>query len=342
MAVYIVRRTTKDGSPRFLVRWQKGRYGRDAKQHHLGSFKTRAEANARKRWAELEIAAGRTPDVKRLFREEAGAPTLAEAARAWLASRVDVTQSSRDAYRDRIAYLEPLHGHRVDELDAAVVQAWIAGCGLAASTIRNTVATLHAILEHAGTPLEGPRLRVPKRTRKAKYLPPRADLAAVYAVLKVEYVPVVLLLEHCGLRVNEAVGLENGITWGDIDEPRQRFLAHSKTDAGTRWVDYSPAWCEWAPPALVASDRSRDQERPALRAPDLRVYPFTIPAIQGALAYACKRAGVNPFGPHSLRHLHISRCLHYGWLSPAEIAARVGHASAKTTLGTYSWLVPPD
>jgi integrase len=72
------------------------------------------------------------------------------------------------------------------------------------------------------------------------------------------------------------------------------------------------------------------------------VYPTTVAAVQGALAYACKRAGVQPFGPHRLRDLHISRCIHHGWLSPAEVAARVGHTSPAITLSTYTHLVPPD
>jgi integrase len=324
--VYLIRRVTQAGDPRFLVRFQAGRYGR---QRHLGSFKTLREARARKAWAEMEIAAGRIPDVSRLFRDDAARPTLLAAAEAWLRTRVDVAESSRSAYRDRVAYLAPLHRVRVDELDAAMIQEWVRVCGLAASTVRNTVTTLHAILDHAGVdpnPAKtGRLLRVPKRQRSVKYLPPRSDLAAVYALLPPRHADLVRLLEHTGLRVSEAVGL----AWVDVDEARQRFLvAEAKTAAGRRFVSWEPVWCEWEPPMRPASGVS--------------VYPTTVAAVQGALAYACKRAGVQPFGPHSLRHLHASRLLHHGLLSPAEIAARLGHASPSVTLGTYSWLVPPD
>jgi integrase len=46
--------------------------------------------------------------------------------------------------------------------------------------------------------------------------------------------------------------------------------------------------------------------------------------------------------PHRLRHLHASRLMHQGRLSPAEIAVRLGHASPQTTLARYTWIVPPD
>jgi integrase len=326
----------------------------------LGSMKTRKEALARKAWAEMEVAAGRTPDVGRLFRDDTTHPTLLAAAEAWLRTRVDVAESSRSAYRDRVAYLAPLHRVRVDELDAATIQEWVRVCGLAASTVRNTVTTLHAILDHAGVdpnPAKtGRLLRVPKRQRSAKYLPPRSDLAAVYALLPPRHADLVRLLEHTGLRVSEAVAL----AWVDVDEARQRFLvAEAKTAAGRRFVSWEPEWCEWEPPHVptvkAVGDLDSGPSRVAAAASGanasplggrlprgVSVYPTTVAAVQGALAYACKRAGVQPFGPHALRHRHASILLHHGLLSPAEIAARLGHASPSVTLGTYSWLVPPD
>jgi hypothetical protein len=59
MAVFIVvRQKAKDGTARFHVRWQPGR---KHPQVHLGSFKTREEAELRKRRTELLIAQGRVP-----------------------------------------------------------------------------------------------------------------------------------------------------------------------------------------------------------------------------------------------------------------------------------------
>ena len=56
MSVYIARRRTRAGEPRYLVRWQHVKGG---PHHHLGSFKSEREAEARKSWALLELAAGR-------------------------------------------------------------------------------------------------------------------------------------------------------------------------------------------------------------------------------------------------------------------------------------------
>lgn len=55
-----------------------------------------------------------------------------------------------------------------------------------------------------------------------------------------------------------------------------------------------------------------------------------------------RRRGTFLMSAHDLRHLAASRWLHEGVLSPAEIAARLGHSTVAITLGVYSHTVPPD
>jgi hypothetical protein len=52
---WLIARPTKDGGRRFLVRYRLG--GRESNARHAGSFKTKTEALARKRWVDGELAA---------------------------------------------------------------------------------------------------------------------------------------------------------------------------------------------------------------------------------------------------------------------------------------------
>ena len=66
MSVYGVRRATRSGEPRWFVRWQRSRY---ARQVHLGSFRTRREADIRVEWAKAKLAAGIAPTLDELDRD---------------------------------------------------------------------------------------------------------------------------------------------------------------------------------------------------------------------------------------------------------------------------------
>ena len=86
----MVVRPTASGAPRYRVEYRLG--GREARTRYGGSFRTKREALARRRWLEGQLAAMRTPDLGALTAEAPNAPTLAEAAARWRASRVDVVE----------------------------------------------------------------------------------------------------------------------------------------------------------------------------------------------------------------------------------------------------------
>lgn len=332
MAVYVVRREwinpRGERLVRFLVRWQ---LGRADPQVHLGTLKTLTAARERVRWAELELAAGRAPSLERLRESLRPRPRmgLARAVEDYLEARVDAAASTRRQYRSRAQAALDYFGDRpVEAITTRQVQAWIVSADVAPWTIRGYVSMLRRVLEHAGVeadPCDERRLHYPRLADEAKRLPTRVELAAVYAELDAEDVPVVLALEHLGLRINEAVAMRSA----DVDYPRGRVLVGSKSrEAGRtrrRWVGYEAAWCEWSPAEGAWS-----------------LYAKSAGTLRLHLADACAAAGVRIIKPHDLRHLHASRCLHYGWLSPAQIAERLGHASPKTTLATYTHLVPPE
>ena len=89
---WIVTRTTKPdgrhaGKKRYRVVYRVG--GAESRHRYAGSFPTKAEALARKRWVDGELANMRVPDLALL-----GSPTqvvtLRDLAERWRVSRVDV------------------------------------------------------------------------------------------------------------------------------------------------------------------------------------------------------------------------------------------------------------
>ena len=323
MAVFVVRRESKSG-PRWVVRYQPRR---GAAQLHCGSFKRADLAAVRKAWCEAEVAAGRVPDPKRIGLVEVET-TMRLAALAYLASRVDAKESSRVQYQIRCAaILERWDRDAPTSITRDDVQRWVNALGerYAPRTVRVTVQTLAQVLDHAGVEPNPARLvRLPRVKRDDKYLPTRDELANLIAALPERYARVVVLLEHTGLRISEALALQ----WGDVDQARRRIrVKDSKTSSGRRFVDHLDTY----PGGLVAF---LDAPGPKSE----RVFPgATSAGVQFAM-----RARNPRVSPHSMRHLHASRMLHDGVLSPAQLAARLGHSTPAVTLGTYSHCVPPD
>src|SRR6266511_2383969 len=116
-SVWIRTRPTKDGGKRYRLEYRLG--GRESRSHYGGSFRTMREAKIRRDWIAGELAALRVPDLARL-RDPAPSPTLAEAARRWQESRVDVAEATR--LQHRTALRKPLlvldaTGMRLGELE---------------------------------------------------------------------------------------------------------------------------------------------------------------------------------------------------------------------------------
>jgi integrase len=117
------------------------------------------------------------------------------------------------------------------------------------------------------------------------------------------------------------VGELEALTWGDLDEPRERWrIATSKTGR-PRWVSPPPVLLK-AVLALCASDD---------RHADRRVFELvTGDRLRTALTRACTAAGVPAFSPHDLRHRRVS-LLHLGGMPWARIGELVGHDDLVTT-----------
>jgi len=330
---WITTRATQTGERRFRVEFRIG--GRESATRYGGSFKTKREADERKRWISGELAARRVPEIR--LSEPERTPTLAEAYERWQASRVDVSAATAIYQRSAIRRAKTLLARRVDEIGADEVAGLIgelASAGKARETIRKTVTVLSMIFDHAGvTPnpaRDRVRVKLPREDR-AEIQPPSAEhVGAVHRLLAPDYRLPLLVLDATGMRVGE---LER-LSWGDIDEPRGRWRV-SKTVAKTgygRWVTVPPPLY-----AAVLELCPRDD-----RHPDRRVFEnVSADRLRTAISRACTAAGVPVFSPHDLRHRRIS-LLHLGGVPWATIGQAVGQRDLAVTANTYSHVLTDE
>ena len=330
-SAWIKTRTTRDGSKRYRVAYRVG--GRDTSVAYAGTFKTVRDAMARRNWVAGELAAQRDPDVQLLAAEPVLAPTFAEVAERWRASRVDVTEGTRELHRIALNRAMPTLGStRIDELTVDhfinLVTALDAG-GSKRETIRKTIKYSAAVLDENGSrPEPGtPRAdqvaargagRAGAADRRARRggLPAtarRASLAAALARL---------------VRRTRRVGRSDA-RW------RLRPAAAPHPAAGFRDQDTlsalgrasrtcSPRQSRRRCRILVSATRRRACSP---RAAPTRCVP--------RLARRASPMPSRPFSPHDLRHRRIS-LLHRHGRSWAEIARFVGQRKLSLTADVYT------
>jgi len=329
-STWIVSRRTKSGERRYRVEYRLG--GRESTPQYAGSFATKAEAVARKRWIAAELAQMRVPDLAALTREPERAPTLAEAIERWRATRVDVTEGTRVLHRVALARALPLLGARrvdeisVDDVNALVVE--LTAAGKKRETIRKTVKYLAAVLEEQGleeNPARGKRIRFPHE-EPIELDPPTADhVARVLRLLPPAYRLPLLWLDWSAARV---ASIET-VKIGDYDEPRRRVrlrAATTKTRAAL-WVELPDALAD-AIEATLPPREDRDVEAP--------LFPGVgADRLRTAIARACSAASVPRFSPHDLRHRRIS-LLHRQGRTWAEIGRLVGQRKLSVTADVYT------
>jgi integrase len=332
-SVWIRTRATKDGK-RYRVEYRLG--GRESRIRYGGSFTTKREATIRAAWIAGELAAQRVPKLG--VAVEPVAPKLREAAARWQESRVDISENTRLQHRSAVRMLLPLVGdRRVDAItpaDVADLVAALTAKGKARETVRKSLLALAMILDHEGVAPNPARdkvkVRLPRQERPEIVPPTAAHVRAVHDLLPPRYRLPLLVLDATGMRLGE---LER-LTWGDLDEQRQRWRvsrAVSKTGRA-RWVGVSPvifeAVCELVP---------RDD-----RVPDRRVFQgFGGDRFRTAVTRACTAAGVPAFSPHDLRHRRIS-LLHLGGIPWARIGEHVGQRNLAVTANTYSHVLADE
>lgn len=328
---WIEKRLTGDGARRFRVRYRLG--GRESVPRYGGSFATQREALARKAWIVGELAALRVPEIRALAASPPKVPTLAETARRWQASRVDVRDSTTVQHRVALGRVLPeLGARRLDELAAADIAALVgklAADGYARESIRKSVTALAMVLDFAGIAPNPARdrvqVRLPRQEPKEPEPPSAEHVEKAARLLAPAYRLALLVLDATGCRVGELEAARAG----DLDEQRQAWLvraAVSKTRRA-RWVEL--------PDDLFAATLERLPPRED-RDPDAPLFTgVTADRLRTALGRACKAAGVPRFSPHALRHRRIS-LRHRQGDSWAEIGDDVGQRSRIVTADRYS------
>lgn len=337
-SVWIERRRTAGGRTRYRVKYRLG--GRESSHRYAGSFATRREAIARSRWVAGELAAMRVPHLDGLGACSA-APSLAEAAERWRASRVDVVDETAVGHRVQLGRVLPLLGsRRVDEITAADVAELVAAlhaAGRKRETIRKSLGVLAQVLDFAGVKDNPARDRVHvrlPREERVEPTPPTADqIEAALPLMPRHYALAVLVLDATGMRVGELE--EKGLCCGDLDEPNSRWRIRRAVEKGRRgrWVSL--------PPDLFAAVTSTLPPRED-RVPDRPVFPgLTQERLRTAIARACRASGTATWSPHDLRHRRISLWHRQGetW---ALIGARVGQRSLSVTADTYTHVLLDD
>jgi integrase len=339
-AWHVVRKT-KSGEARYRVEFRDG--GRDSRVRYGGSFKRKADADARKRWILGELAAMRMPELNSLTRKRVVAPSLREAAERWRESRVDVRDSTKVQHRVALARALAVLGERpVDEVtpaDVAELVAKLATRGMKRESIRKTTTAVAMVLDLVGAPLCGRDSRgaavnaardrvVVKLPREEpeQLEPPTADhVERVGEVLTVPYLLGLLSLDYTGARVGEL----EAARVGDLDESRKAWLVRASVSK-TR----QPRWAELPDDlfgTLVERLPAREDRDP--------VAPLfggvTADRLRTAIARACKLAAVPVFSPHDLRYRRIS-LLHKQGISWAEIGSTVGQRNLAVTANIYT------
>lgn len=333
-STWIVARTTSSGEKRYRVEFRCG--GREAATQYGGSFKTKREADERKRWVAGELAAKRVPEIR--YSESPQARTIAVAAKRWLASRIDVAESTKTRNGlevDRIVRL--LGSIAVDVLAAERVATFVTTLveeKYARGTIRKTLQTLAMILDHERVdpnPAREKQVKLP-HAEDEEINPPTADhVAAVYRRLPSKHRLALVWLDWSGARVS-SIDLT---LVGDYDEPRRRVRLRKGTTKTRKalWVELHPVLAE-AIEATLPHRRFRDH--------GARLFGDSgADALRTSIPKACKAEGIPIFSPHDLRHRRIS-LLHLRGVPWARIGEFVGQKSLSVTADTYTHVLSDE
>lgn len=328
---WIDRRKTSTGASRFHVKFRTG--GRESRIRHAGAFRTLREAQERRRWVDGELAAMRVPDLDAIRHGPERASTLAEVAERWMASRIDVAESTRTVHGVALKRATDVLGNRpVDEITADEVAALIASLAVThkRGSITKTLTYLRNVIDHAGVepnPARDRRVRLP-REEKGEIEPPEDyQVVAVLGACAPKYRLALVVLDATGMRVGELESLR----WGDVDEGRGRWRV-SRDRSKTR----KPRWVQVPPDvfaAVLALRAREDRDAEGLVFPDV-----TQERLRTDVARACRATGTPAWSPHDLRHRRIS-LWHREGVDWANIGEWVGQRRLSTTADTYTHVV---
>jgi integrase len=290
--------------------------------------------------------------------------TLREAAEAWLAGARDGTIRNRSgelykpsalngyeaALNNRI--LPALGGRKLSDVGRSDVQDFadrLVAEGLSASTVRNALMPLRAILrravargELAVSATAGVELPA-VRGRRDRIASPE-EAAALVAALPTTYDRALWgTALYAGLRLGELLALR----WSDVDlaggiirverayDPKSKVFIEVKSRAGRRRVPMVPRLRELLLDRKLEVDAGGDDL--VFGRPDGA--PFAHPSIRDRAMRSWRITGLEPIGLHEARHTFASLMIAAG-VGAKAISSYMGHASITITLDRYGHLMP--
>jgi integrase len=330
-SAWVVTRRTKNGGKRYRVFFRCG--GHDTPTRHGGQFATQREALIRKRWIAGELAAMRVPDLRLLAAEVPEVVTVKAASERWLASRIDVADSTKVRNELEVARIERLLGYRpAHDLTPTQVASFVTSLvdeGYKRGTIRKTLQSLAMILEreriNPNPAKDRVEVRLPREEVEELNPPTAEHVEAVYRLLPSKHRLALLWLDWSGQRVSSI----DKLLVSDYDEPRHRVRVPREITKQRRglWVELPPVLAHAIEHQLGPRD---DRDLGARMFPDSRST-----ALRTAITRACRAAGVPEFSPHDLRHRRVS-VFHLQGMPWARIGEHVGQSDLSTTANTYT------
>lgn len=361
MATQVERRVGKDGSVRYVARWEEqptrwpdGRRRRHQKERTFGT-----EREAKRHQAAMEARRAAPASEER----------LADYVPRWLARREAAGWQPATAFRREASWRnhgrEPLGGIALCELTREDVRRVIDGMrakGLSASSIKNLVAVLGPALDEAvldglidRNPVRGiARLgRVRGGQGRTNWWDEDQVVAFERATAAEDDAALWVLLPRTGLRIGEAIALR----WADLDlgagtariaktatydrRGKQTERAGTKGGGAGRTVHLFPAVVE-----ALRRHRVRQRAR-QLAAVDWvdqdRVFPnghgFALgyQTVQARLTRLIARAGLPRITAHGFRHTAATLAILAG-ADPPRVQAMLGHGSVQILLEVYTHL----
>lgn len=344
----ITRTTTKDGSPRYIVR-RRGPDGRERSR----TFRTWKAAETYER----ELLALR--DRAGWVDPRAGRITLEQWVADWSRTLADLRTSSRRIYLDnlRLHILPTLGPVPLNKLDKTSLRAWLAELNagpLAPATVHQIYRALRRTLEAAvenevmaRNPLDG--IKPPRVEREEmRFLTP-SQVSTLAATIDERYRAFVIVGAYCGLRLGELTGLRKHRL--DLLHRHLQVVEQLGRNDEGRWAIQSVK--------TKSSVRSITLPSVVIEAFEHHLahfaghgregFVFTSPEGTGHMdpdnfrsrywTPAVEVAGVAPLRIHDLRHTTASLAIAAG-ADVKMVQAMLGHASAVMTLDRYGHLVP--
>lgn len=280
---------------------------------------------------------------------ERGAVTFGNFYPSWAARQVWVpsTRSNSDALMAKV----PFWATPMSEIRRSHIEAWIKALdgALQATTIKTRYVMVRAVFRAAvadkvtaGDPTDRVTLPRTRRAEAAMVIPTDAEVGRLVAAAAGEMRAYVALCAFAGLRLGEA----SAVKVGDVDFLRKRLSIERQIQRdGTGGREAPPKWGServvYLPDELVTIVSRHVAEYPP--AEDGWLFHADGAAwIDNKVTYRWrqirKTAGLTT-KLHSLRHYFASGLIAQG-CDVATVQRALGHASATTTLNTYSHLWP--